>query len=76
MSVTLEQIVDETSKWPENAVAELVDRIMLAKYGSVESDAEDWMQKAGRRAEEIRSGAVDGVCGEVVSQKVREIVRP
>jgi hypothetical protein len=31
--MTIEQIVEETRLWPDDVVAELVDRIMLAKHG-------------------------------------------
>lgn len=33
MPLTLDQIVEETRQLPADTVAELVDRIMLAKHG-------------------------------------------
>ena len=33
MSLTLDQIVEEARQWPDDVVAELVDRLMLARHG-------------------------------------------
>jgi hypothetical protein len=35
MQLSADQIVEETSDWPEDAVADLVDRILRAKYGTL-----------------------------------------
>jgi putative addiction module component (TIGR02574 family) len=74
-SMTIEQIVEETRLWPDDAVAELVDRIMLAKHG-VDDPALSpaWRSTVARRVEEIRSGKVQGIPGEVVSARIRKIV--
>ena len=36
MQLSVDQIVEETSDWPEDAVADLVDRILRANYGEVD----------------------------------------
>lgn len=33
MALTLDQIVEEAQQWPDDVVAELVDRLMLARHG-------------------------------------------
>ena len=73
--MNIEQIVEETRLWPDDVVAELVDRIMLAKHG-VENSALSpaWSSTVSRRVEEIRGGRVEGVSGEAVSARVRKIV--
>jgi len=73
--MTLEQIVEETRQWPDDVVAELVDRIMLAKHG-VENPALNsaWGPVVARRVDEIRNGKVEGIPGEVVSARIRKIV--
>lgn len=73
--MTIEQIVEETRLWPEDVVAELVDRIMLAKHG-VDDPALSpaWRSTVTRRVEEIRSGKVQGIPGEVVAARIRKIV--
>ncbi len=36
MSLTLEEIVEETRQWPDDVVAELIDRIVIAKHGGLD----------------------------------------
>jgi hypothetical protein len=75
MPMTPDQIVEETSQWPADAVSELVDRIMLAKHGGLSPEAEAaWRPVIARRVAEIRSGQVQGVPGDVVSARIRQIV--
>ena len=73
--MTVDQIVEETRSLPQDVVAELVDRILLAMHGGQESaPAQAWSMTIGRRIEEIRRGAVEGVPGEVTAAKIRKIV--
>ena len=75
MLITLDQIVEETRQWPQDVVAELVDRIMLAKHGGLAPQVEAaWRPVIARRVEEIRSGKVQGIPGEEVSARIRKIV--
>lgn len=75
MSLTLDQIVEETSQWPADVVAKLVDRVMLAKHG-VDDPALSpaWQTEIRRRVEDIRSGREPGIPGEEVRARVRKIV--
>lgn len=36
MALTLDQIVEEAPQWPDDVVADLVDRLMLAKHGGLD----------------------------------------
>jgi hypothetical protein len=36
LQLSADQIVEETSDWPGDAVADLVDRILRAKYGEID----------------------------------------
>jgi len=75
MPLTLDQIVEEAQQWPDDVVAELVDRLMLAKHGVSEPGLSPaWRTTVARRVEEIRRGQVQGVPGEVVSARIRQIV--
>ncbi len=75
MPLTLDQIVEETSQWPADAVSELVDRIMLAKHGGLAPEIEAaWRPVVARRVAEIRSGKVQGIPGDVVAARIRRIV--
>jgi hypothetical protein len=57
-----DQIVEETSDWPEDAVADLVDRILRAKYGEVDASVDKaWQDETRRRIAEMESGRVQGI---------------
>jgi len=71
--MTLDQVVAETRQWPPGRVAELVDRLTT----ELQPDAEienAWRTETRRRVAEIESGRVEGIPGEVVSARVRQIV--
>ena len=73
MPMTLEQIVEETRQLPPDVVAELVDRILVARHGGIESSVEhSWKQETRRRLAEIESGQVQGIPGEDVSARIRK----
>jgi hypothetical protein len=75
MSMTVEQIVQETRSLPHDVVAEVVDRILLAMHGEQEpAQARAWSATVQRRVSEIRSGQVEGIPGEVTAAKIRKIV--
>ncbi len=75
MSLTLEQIVEETSQWPEDVVAELVDRIMVARHGGITPAVSTaWQKEIQRRLADIRSGRDKGMPGDEVMAKARKIV--
>ena len=75
MPLTLDQIVDETRQLPADTVAELVDRIMLAKHGGLTPErAAAWADAAARRSAELDSGREKLVPGHEVSARIRQIV--
>lgn len=62
MPMTLDQIVEETRELPPETVAELVDRIMVARHGDIEASiAAAWKSETDRRIAEIEAGKVKGV---------------
>ncbi len=74
MPLTLDQIVEETREMPTEMVAELVDRIMVARHGGVEpSVATAWKAETGRRIAEIEAGKVKGVPLEDSLARARKI---
>lgn len=74
MTMTLDQIVEETSQLPPDVVAELVDRIMLARHGGMEPEVEEaWKKEARRRLSEIQSGKVAGVSAKQMKARLRRI---
>ena len=75
MPLTVDQIVEETSQWPADLVADLVDRITLAKHGGLtEERGAAWAGVAARRSGEIESGKESLVLGKEVSARIRKIV--
>lgn len=75
MSLTLEQIVEETSQWPEDVVAELVDRIMVARHGDIAPAVDAaWHTEIQRRVADIRGGREKGIPGDEVMAKARKII--
>ena len=75
MPISLDQIVEETRQLPDDTVAELIDRIMLARHGSDDAPLSPvWREEIGRRVADIRSGREPGVDGEEVMARARKIV--
>ena len=75
MPMTLDQIVEETSQLPSDVLAELIDRILLARHGGIEPDIEAaWKTEVGRRIHEIEEGKVEGIPLEEVFEKAKRIL--
>ncbi|MGH7951795.1 MAG: addiction module protein [Limisphaerales bacterium] len=76
MPITLDEIVEETRELPGEVVAELIDRIMLARHGDIEpSIAAEWKTETDRRIAEIESGKVKGVSPKEVSARIQKILK-
>ena len=74
MPISLDQIVEETREMPGEVVAELIDRIMVARHGGVEpSVATAWKTETDRRIAEIEAGKVKGVTLEESLARARKI---
>jgi len=75
MPITLEQIVDETSQWPDEAVSILMNRISLARQGETgETHAQAWRATIQRRYEEIKNGSVAMIPMDEADAMVRKTV--
>ena len=62
MPITLDQIVEETLETPAKVVAELVDRIMVARHGGIQPPvAAAWKAEIDRRVAEIQAGGIQDV---------------
>jgi putative addiction module component (TIGR02574 family) len=73
MPMTLEQIVEETRDLPADVVAQLVDRILVARHGGMVSGVEEsWKRETRRRIAEIEKGQAQGIAGEDVSKRIRK----
>ncbi len=75
MSMTVDQLVSEIRSLPHDVVTDLVDRVLFELHGGqAHAQAQAWSATVHRRIDEIRSGAVEGIPGEVTSAKIRRIV--
>ena len=73
--MTLDQIVEETRKLPQDMRAELVERILLEAHGGIEPQVEEsWKQETRRRVAEIQSGRAKGIPLEEALANARKIV--
>lgn len=62
MAITLEEIVEEASQLPPDVSAELVERILVARHGGIESSVETaWRTEVRNRMAEIAAGKVEGI---------------
>ena len=75
MSMTVDQVVEETKHWPEEQVAALFERFLLSNYRLPDAavDAE-WSAEMKRRIDDIESGREVGIPGEEVAARIRKIV--
>lgn len=74
MAITLDQIVEETRQLPPDVVAELVDRILLARHGGIDPDVSAaWKSELDRRIADIESGKVQGVPVEESLARMRKL---
>ena len=74
MPMTLDQIVEETREMPVEVVAELIDRILVARHGGGDASvATAWKAETARRVAEIESGKVKGVPLEESLARARKI---
>jgi putative addiction module component (TIGR02574 family) len=72
-TLTLEQIVEETRHWSPEQVGELVGRLTEDLHASALDVEAAWRTEIDRRVEDIRSGKVQVISGEAVSNEVAKI---
>ncbi len=73
MAMTEEEIIKEALQLPPSARSEIADRL----YSSVEPNPEveaAWVQESMRRLEEVRSGKVKAIPGELVFAEARRLL--
>ena len=74
MPMTLEQIVEETRKWPPEQVGELVGRLTEDLHVSDPETRTAWESEISRRVAEIEEGKARGIPGDEVSARIRRIL--
>jgi putative addiction module component (TIGR02574 family) len=75
MSMTVDQIVEETRRWPANQVDALMEHLLASHY-RLPDPATDaaWAEEIRRRIDDIESGREKGIPSEETSAKIRKIV--
>jgi len=75
MPITVDKIVEEARSLPREQIAELVDRLTISLYETLDTGVEDaWKTESRRRIAEIESGKEQGIPGDEVSARVRRII--
>ena len=65
----------ETRRWPDDVVAELIGRIVIAKHGGLDEDnAAQWGRAAEGRAAESECDPSVLVAGQDVTARIHKII--
>jgi len=77
MAITLDEIVEEAARLPDDVVAELIERIVVSHHGGIEPGVEAaWKAETSRRVAEITSGQVEGIPLEESLARASRLLRP
>ena len=74
MPITLEDIIQETRRWPPEKVGELVGYLTKDLHAGDPDTNAAWRSEINRRLEEIQTGKVQGIPAEEVFEKARRIL--
>jgi hypothetical protein len=72
--ITVEQILEETRKWPAKKLVELLDRLTDELRPIHSAVVAAWKIETRQRLAEIENGTIQPIDGAVVSARVRRIV--
>lgn len=76
MAMTLDQLVAEAAQLPDEAAAELVERILVQRHGGIEPGIEAaWKTEIDNRVREIASGQVEGIPVEEALARASRVLR-
>jgi hypothetical protein len=76
MAMTLDQLVAEAAQLPEEAAAELVERILVQRHGGIEPSIESaWKSEIANRVREVAEGRVEGIPAEEALARAARALR-
>ena len=76
MRLTVEQIAEEALSLPSDARALLADRLVESLDPAEDEDIRQrWITEACRRLDEVRSGRVQTIPGDVALAQVRQAIK-
>ena len=72
--MTVEQVLTETRRWPEEQVDVLFERLLAGNYRLPDPEIDEaWAREIKSRVEDIESGREEGIPGEQTFARVRKI---
>jgi putative addiction module component (TIGR02574 family) len=74
MSITLQEIVEETRRWSPEKVGELVAHLTRNLHAAHPEIDTAWKAEIRRRIDEIETGKVQGIPAEEVFSEARRIL--
>ena len=74
--MTTQQLIREVVELPEADRLQLTDALLRSLHRPDPAIDAAWSQEAVRRAEDLRSGRVQGVPGDLVLQRLRQRFAP
>lgn len=74
MPMTVEQVLTETRRWPEEQVEMLFERLLAGNYRLPDPALDaDWARELKSRVDDIESGREQGIPGEEAMTRARKI---
>jgi len=75
MPMTVEQVLTETGRWPDEQVETLFERLLARNYRLPDPAIDEaWAREIKSRVDDIESGREKGIPGEETMARVRKIV--
>jgi putative addiction module component (TIGR02574 family) len=73
--MTVDQVLAETSCWPEEQIEKLFEHLLVSNYRLPDPAVDAaWAEEIKRRIDDIESGREVGIPGEKVMARARKIV--
>jgi putative addiction module component (TIGR02574 family) len=73
--MTVDQVLAETSRWPEEQIEKLFEHLLVSNYRLPDPEVDKaWSEEIKRRIDDIDSGREVGIPGEEVMAHARKIL--
>jgi Mn-dependent DtxR family transcriptional regulator len=76
MSIPVEKLAEEALALPSEARALLADRLVESLDPLTDDEVRaSWVNEAVRRRDEVRAGIIETVSGDVVKERIRDLIQ-
>lgn len=76
MSIPVEKLAEEALALPSEARALLADRLVESLDPLTDDEVRaSWVTEAVRRRDEVRAGRIETVSGDVVKERIRDLIQ-